>query len=661
MDRLSKWLVAVSMTTAVIVEAGLTREGWSPILLVTIIVLATSFALSWRFRNATAAFVLLFTYTFPAIIFLTRGQVEVGFSIVWVAALLGVILAGDPWKGWALPLPWRVPLVLWALTVSLVWPVVALREADFSLITLEIPRLSVTGPPGVPPLLAIVWIVNVTLVLGIGILWIDWLFAMFTDDERRFRLVVLGPLAVSWGITTAFAAYQMLFDMTFMNSGRFGFLQRASGLMFDANAFGVLAALGIPVVAAIAFLASWRGKSATIAAVVVFAWVGLWASGSRTALATGAIGTVFVIYYWADRAVRGRWLTRRSAFAMVVVALAVVIGPMVLQRFSDVGPWRRLAESLPTLTMNELWNRNGYGLNATRMFKEFPAFGIGVGAFNNLVSDYSRTPAGGGSIPFDNAQNWYRHQLVEFGIVGSLGWLWWTLSFGWFVLSSKLAGRARPAAGALKGALVAIALISMLGMPTQNVALTVTFWTLAFWYLLLAGEGPVTPAIAHRSIIPATTWIAVTSVVAMCAAGTAYEARHDLRVPMRAARFGWPYSYGFYAPENGPNGEFRWAGRRAVAVVDVTKPWVKLTIVVNHADVSRRPVAVTMSVDGAKALATTVSDSSPVRAFAPVRTGRSRIVVDASVSRVVRPADFGGADPRELGAMVQWEFVDQAK
>ena len=69
----------------------------------------------------------------------------------------------------------------------------------------------------------------------------------------------------------------------------------------------------------------------------------------------------------------------------------------------------------------------------------------------------------------------------------------------------------------------------------------------------------------------------------------------------------------------------------------------------------------TMSVDGAKALATTVSDSSPVRAFAPVRTGRSRIVVDASVSRVVRPADFGGADPRELGAMVQWEFVDQAK
>jgi hypothetical protein len=129
---------------------------------------------------------------------------------------------------------------------------------------------------------------------------------------------------------------------------------------------------------------------------------------------------------------------------------------------------------------------------------------------------------------------------------------------------------------------------------------------------------------------------------------------------MRAARFGWPYSYGFYAPENGPNGEFRWAGRRAVAVVEATKPWVKLTIAVNHADVSRRPVDVTMSVDGAKVLATTVSSSSPVRVFAPVSNGRSRIVVDASVSRVERPADFGGADPRELGAMVQWEFVDEA-
>jgi hypothetical protein len=296
------------------------------------------------------------------------------------------------------------------------------------------------------------------------------------------------------------------------------------------------------------------------------------------------------------------------------------------------------------------------------MFQDFPAFGIGVGTFNNLVSDYSRMPAGGGSIPFDNAQNWYRHQLVEFGIVGSLGWMWWTLSFGWFVISSKLSGRTRPAAGALKGGLVGVALISMLGMPTQNVALTMTFWTLAFWFLLLAGErGTGTAAITYRSAIPATTWIAVASVVTMCAAGTAYEARHDLRVPMRAARFGWPYSYGFYAPENGPNGEFRWAGRRAVAVVDATKPWVKLTVAVNHPDIGRRPVRVTMSVDGAKVLATTVSNSGQMTAFAPVSKSRPRIVVDASVSRVMRPADFGGADPRDLGAMVQWEFVDHPK
>ena len=71
--------------------------------------------------------------------------------------------------------------------------------------------------------------------------------------------------------------------------------------------------------------------------------------------------------------------------------------------------------------------------------------------------------------------------------------------------------------------------------------------------------------------------------------------------------------------------------------------------------------AVTMSLDGVKVLATTIVNSSQVSIIAPVAAGRSRVVVDVSTSRVVRPIDYGGADPRELGAMVQWEFVDEAR
>jgi O-antigen ligase/polysaccharide polymerase Wzy-like membrane protein len=660
-DRLTKLLVFVSMAVAVVLEASLMAPGWRPVLPLTIIALALFSLISWWYPALAASLVLILTYTFPALIFVILGRFEYGTTTPWVAALLGVMTPMALRRGWALPGRWRTPLVLWALTVAVLWPIVALREADFHWMTLDVPRLSVTGLPGVPPLNAIMWSLNVALVLGAGILWFDWLCATFDRAEHGFRTTVIAALGVSWLASTVIGVYQLLVDVTFLNSGMFGFLQRASGLMFDANPFGVVAALGIPAAAAIALLGSWRGRNLAMFIVAIIAWLGLWGSGSRTAFAAVVIGGSFTLFYLAEMLIRRHHNTRRMwTLATAMIAIAVVIAPLLLQRSSAMGTWQRLRESAPGLTLRELWDRNGYGLTAAGMIREHPAVGVGVGAFHYLVHDFSRA-LGPGFLPVDNAQNWYRHQLVEFGLVGSLGWIWWTLSFGWFVLSSKVSGRTRPAAGALKGALVAIALISMLGMPTQNIALTLTFWTLAFWYLLLADEaGTGAPKIAHRSVVPATTWIGVASAVAICAAGTAYEARHDLRVPMRAARFGWPYSYGFYAPENGPGGEFRWAGRNAVAVVDATKPWVKLTIAVNHADVSRRPVDVTMAVDGAKVLSTTVSNSSLI-SFAPVSKGRSRIVVDASVSRVVRPADFGGADPRELGAMVQWEFVDEGR
>ena len=41
------------------------------------------------------------------------------------------------------------------------------------------------------------------------------------------------------------------------------------------------------------------------------------------------------------------------------------------------------------------------------------------------------------------------------------------------------------------------------------------------------------------------------------------------------------------------------------------------------------------------------------------QTERDRVVLETWVNRVVRPQDFGSADPRTLGLMVQWEFIDE--
>jgi hypothetical protein len=379
------------------------------------------------------------------------------------------------------------------------------------------------------------------------------------------------------------------------------------------------------------------------------------------------------MYYWWERKARAR-KARQWLVPAVLVGASLVLAPILLQQMTDVGPWRRLVESLPGLSLAELWNRNGYGLNAGQMIREFPAFGVGIGSFHHLILDYSRLPGGGGSIPIDNAQNWYRHQLAEFGIVGSLGWILWTLMFASFVLRAGRSQETRSAAGAVRGALIAIALVSTLGMPTQSIAVTLTFWTLAFWYVQLAGGAPPSAFARDRlpiegreaagEPIPASTrtsrvaWLVVWAVALLAVAGSAYSARHELRVPARAARFGWPYSYGWYSPETDSNGEFRWAGRRAVAVVDATRPWMKLTVSVNHSDIARRPVAVRVWRDREEVLAATLHGTDPITEYIAVPKESPRVVLETWVSRVVRPADFGVPDSRELGVMVRWEFAD---
>jgi len=50
--------------------------------------------------------------------------------------------------------------------------------------------------------------------------------------------------------------------------------------------------------------------------------------------------------------------------------------------------------------------------------------------------------------------------------------------------------------------------------------------------------------------------------------------------------------------------------------------------------------------------------TDPVIEFVRLPEGVSRVVLETWVSRVVRPRDFGLDDPRTLGLMVAWAFVD---
>ena len=271
--------------------------------------------------------------------------------------------------------------------------------------------------------------------------------------------------------------------------------------------------------------------------------------------------------------------------------------------------------------------------------------------------DYS-TIGGSDPLPPDNAQNWYRHQLAEFGVLGSIGWIAWVAAFGWFVVTAR-AGRAvdRPTAGILRGSLVALAIISLVGMPAWNPAVTLMFWTMAFWLTAVASPGTAEPQ-KKDGVISAAQSIGIGVVLLACLAGKRRTLRGTIygsRIERRSTDGAIPTastSRSERRTARSINGPAACRDRPAGA-----KAWLRLTVGVNHADIARKPVDVKVWTDLERVLTATLRTTEPVTEFVRLPAGASRVVLETWVSRAPS-ADFGRDDPRTLGLMVAWDFVD---
>jgi hypothetical protein len=672
-DYATKLIVLLSVATAILLEAFLAARAWPNQLPLTIAAFFVAAVSSLALADLSAALVLFFIFLMPALLLVLHGDYSVYYGTIWLAALLGAIVPASVRRGWTFPARWKAPLVLWALTIAFTWPVVAMREFDFKPpLLLNAHHLNRWEIEALRPI-SIMWICDVASTLGMGLLWFDWLCCVFADDEPRFRRRLLPVLAASWSITTVVGLYQFFGDMLFLNFGLFGALKRASGTMRDANPFGIVAALGGPWLVAAAALTRSRLFQVLAVCGLVVSWIALWASGARSALALAVIAFVSMVYGTWTTLVKNRY-SRRTQIglaAVAVLAIAVVSATPFLLR-DERGPIARmrdtLAESSVSGFLQTLSDRNGYGLVAMDMIHQFPFFGVGVGSFNLLVRDHYYLMTGVRTLFPDNAQNWYRHQLAELGLVGSVGWMVWVVSFGWFVLSTTAPSPRKFSTTVVRGLLAGISLISLVGMPTLNVAMAITFWTLAFWCVGLS-EVP-TAALPSESVnrnegllarhSNKWTWLVVWSIVAASIGGTAYTARHRLRIAQLAVDVGFPYHYGFSEPERVDlaNPSTVWASRHAVAVLIPPTRWVKLTLSVDSLNIAKGPVDVEMWCAGQLVVATKVGGVQPVTHYVHLSEGAMRLLVETRVGRSVRPADFGMKDTRELGLLIGWEFVD---
>src|SRR5713101_750082 len=206
----------------------------------------------------------------------------------------GLYLAKPNLHIWHFPREWKIPLVLWALTVALSWPIVFLREVNFTpVLTLNTPAFNNRG--GLPTNVAAAWVLQTAVIQGVGFLWIDWLFGTFRTDQReRFARYVLVPLGTSFVLTSLVAFYQAFIDIRFLNGPAWIGAGQASGALMDANPLGVLAACWGPTFLVPTLTGQHRGRRVIAITAMAVSWLSVLSSGSRSALLIAGIAVLYL-------------------------------------------------------------------------------------------------------------------------------------------------------------------------------------------------------------------------------------------------------------------------------------------------------------------------------------------------------------------------------
>jgi O-antigen ligase/polysaccharide polymerase Wzy-like membrane protein len=587
---------------------------------------------------------------------LTRMTALNVFYTVILAALFGALLPTLGTKGWHLPSLWRLPIAIWALTLSLGWPVMIVREAGLRLGTLRdngaLDTWALLTTPQVES-----WILYVVITQLFAVLWLDWMYQAGSgirtprsdpDPESRIPNPVHG-LLLGATVASMVAVVQGTLDMALLNAEPWIGLRRAAGTLLDANAYGAVAALTGPL-AFVSLPHLWRRHVRIAqAAALALNWAGAWMSGSRTALLCGAFGTLLLAYEVVRSSARDEAASRNTwalLAGVAVVVLVLVVGA------GAIGPVERIRAA--GTSARELWSRGGYGTVATRMVRDYPLTGVGIGSFNWMAPDYWRQIAND-KLPFDNAQNWWRHQVAELGLIASLPILLWSLWIAWLVFTRRAIPKYRVETQTLRGLLIGIGVASLVGMPTQNpIVLLMFFYCVARFDALTNGR---VPDPGSRIPVPAAAWLAGFLIAIGYAGGHLVLARGPLKPIERAARTNRDYIIGTYPSEPLPQGQFRWTRKHATFALAVRSRHLMIRYHIEHPDVSTHPVRLLIATPCQTIVDGFLTDAFVDGQALELPEGQNRVVFETDVSRTWRPADFGKADRRELGLAVEADFL----
>ena len=334
LERVSKVATILSILLVGSVQLAVAPEAGWPVRLLA----GGAFLVAWmcgaRWNQGTSAAVLFVAPMVPVLLATLAAISGPTSETVWLVAVVGFTLPRISWSRWELPSVWGLLLGGWALTVSLAWPVLVARELGFDVrVVTDVAAINSWAGLSAPHVIA--WILHTTLVHLTGLLWLEWLLTRSLTPSRTPP--VGHALWIGVTVASVVAIVQGVIDIEFMSTPAWASLRRATATMLDANAYGALAALAGPV--AVISLAPLRLTAGPLLAGLALGinWLGLWMSGSRTALVCGIVGTLALA---ASMLRSGSW--SRSGFRWVAWVTAAVVVTGLLWSSAAIGPLQRL-------------------------------------------------------------------------------------------------------------------------------------------------------------------------------------------------------------------------------------------------------------------------------------------------------------------------------
>lgn len=398
---------------------------------------------------------------------------------------------------------------------------------------------------------------------------------------------------------------------------------RLSGGAVDPNSLGLLCAMAIVLA-----VAAWGGagrRMPALAGVLLFG-TGLLLSGSRSGLLVVA-GSLLLLPIARRAAPSARVLAiaAAAALALLLAGLLLSASPGTLggRLAATFDPSRSVASRISARPM--LWSA------AWRLFQEHPLVGGGMGVFSWKLPDLLR--AEGARLPMrDNPGSAYFQALAETGILG----LALTLFFAAALARDAVRRLARgegdgvPAAGAL-GAL------SFLGALAVGSHWLAADTGLFFFLTASIAALPAEPG----GSFPPRPWLRAGVLLYAAAALTA-----ALSTAREESAFQYGPQIGFYPPEKGRDGEFRWTRQNFALRL---APRERRRLALAHFSPVGLPVEIRARTRGRLLYRSTLQPGKAVVLDLAGGASPSAICFALSRSFVPRRLGIPGADARQLG------------